>query len=178
MTKIKLYTTDNNIEDDDKVVGTDFTGDHTKNYEMSAIKSYVGSTSVVTTKVTLTPAQLLSLNGGGTIELIEAPGAGKVINIISYASFLDFNTTAYNFSGFSNMGLFYGEQTLPIWAVDVGQSINVSSDYYYFPTKSYGSTYQGVANASIEFKGDAGTTVTQGDSPLKINILYRIVDFS
>ena len=72
MSKIRLYTTDNNIEDDDKVVGTDVNGSHTKNYEMSAIRSYVGSTSVVTTKVTLTSEQLLSLDGGGSIELIEA----------------------------------------------------------------------------------------------------------
>lgn len=178
MSKIKLYTKDNTIEDEDKVVGTDATGESTKNYEMSAIRSYVGSTSVVTKKVTLTSEQLLSLDGGGSIELIEAPGAGKVIQIIAYASFLDFNTTAYNFSGFSDMGLFYDGETSPIWGINAGISLNSSSDYYYFPTSQYGTTNEGIANASIQFKGNGETTVTQGDSPLTLSITYRIVDFS
>jgi hypothetical protein len=174
MSKIKLYTKDNTIEDEDKVIGTDATGENTKNYEMSAIRSYVGSTSVVTKKVTITSEQLLSLDGGGTIELIEAPGAGKVIVPISFACFLDFNTIAYDLS--SDINIKSGTTGGGFGAVDADE-LNSSSDVYFTVTLS---PYPG---ATLEVNGALNIvattqTITQGDSPLTLSITYKIVDFS
>lgn len=171
MSKIRLYTTDNNIEDDDKVVGTDVTGNHTKNYEMSAIRSYVGSTSVLTTKVTLTSEQLLSLNTEDTVELIEAPGAGKVIVPISIVGFLDFNTTSYNFS--NNIGITLGTTT---YTEILPSRINASADNYFSTTVAPSSNLS--VNSALNLYYLSPATVTQGDSPLTISITYRIVDFS
>ena len=50
------------------------------------------STDLKNATVTLTPAQLLSLNGGAEIELIAAPGANKVIVVQNVTQFLDFNS--------------------------------------------------------------------------------------
>lgn len=170
MSKIRLYTTDNNIEDDDKVVGTDVTGNNTKNYEMSAIRSYVGSTSVVTKKVTLTSEQLLSLNTEDTVELIEAPGAGKVIVPVSIIGFLDFNTTSYDFSN----GVVVSLGTTSYITIPAS-TINSSADKYFNGT---GFAQNLSANSALNLYYLSPATVTQGDSPLTLSITYRIVDFS
>ena len=172
MSKIRLYTTDNNIEDDDKVVGTDVNGSHTKNYEMSAIRSYVGSTSVVTTKVTLTSEQLLSLDGGGSIELIEAPGAGKVIVPVSICSFLDFNTTAYVSSPNETIKLMSG--TTGILDSISKSTIERGSDVYFL------FDLNGVdleVNGNINFTANESFSLATGDSDLIVSIAYRIADF-
>jgi len=57
------------------------------------------STDLKNLTVTLSAAQLLSLNGGAEIELIPAPGANKVIVVENVIQFLDFNSVAYNFAG-------------------------------------------------------------------------------
>lgn len=171
MSKIRLYTTDNNIDDDDKVVGTDVTGNNTKNYEMSAIRNYVGSTSVATTKVTLTSDQLLSLDGGGTVELIEAPGAGKVIVPVSIVGFLDYNTTAYNFSSDINVVTGTSGQ------VGILQSgaLNATGDRY-FCSELVTNGLALSSNAALNIY-TTSETVTTGDSPLTLSITYRVVEF-
>lgn len=190
MARISTYIKDTGLTDKDLLVGSNYVSGgagaeiyETANFTLDAVKSYIGATGGDSTflkeaNITLTSAQLLSLNGGGSTELIAAPGVGKVIQIISYTHFLDFNTTAYDFSTNANVGLFYGAQTSPIWGVNQSFSLNVSENYYYTPTGPTGTSPTGFANTSIVFGANAAITVTQGDSPLKINILYRIVDFS
>lgn len=117
--------------------------------------------------VTLTSAQLLALNGGGTIELIEAPGAGKVIVPISQALFLDFNTTAYNFDASIFLG-FSG-------AANVAASfLNSTEDKY---IHSIAPTSDLTVNGAFNLYSTT-QTVSAGDSPLTLSIMYRIVDFS
>lgn len=174
MSKIDLYNIDNVIDDDDKVIGTDFSGSVTKNYEMLAIKSYVGSTSVVTKKVRLTSTQLLSLNGGGSIELIEAPGQNKVISIISIAGFLDFNTTVFNFN--NNVLFRFGNNTQSTLFTT---TINSSEDLYFsLDNQGGGSSSILLPNTKLTLFADSGITATTGDSTLTISIVYRIIDFS
>jgi len=188
MARINTYIKDTDLTDKDLLIGSNYVSGgagteiyETANFTLGAVKSYVGATGGDSTflkesSTTLTSAQLLSLNGGGEIELIEAPGANKVIQIISYAHFLDFNTTAYNLAG-ADVALFYSGESQPIWGLFLG-SINASADYYYAPGSANGTSNVGVPNAGIVFGTDAGMNVTQGDSLLKINILYRIVEFS
>lgn len=175
MSKIRLYTTDNNIEDDDKVIGTDVTGNNTKNYEMSAIRSYVGSASVVTKKVTITSEQLLSLDGGGTVELIEAPGAGKVIVPLSIIGFVDYNTTAYNFSSDINVVTGTSGQVGIIPKASLN-NITPSGDIY-FCSEIVTNGQELSSNAALNIY-TTSETVTQGDSPLTLSITYTIADFS
>lgn len=180
MSKIRLYTTDNNIEDDDKVVGTDVNGNYTKNYEMSAIRSYVGSSSFVTKEVTITSEQLLSLGGGGTIELIEAPGSGKVIVPVSICSFLDFNTTAYvasallpGSSGNDTINLMSGTTgTLD----SISNSIIQSGSDVYFIFDLAGVELE--VNGNINLTANQSFSLSAGDSDLIMSISYRIADFS
>lgn len=168
MARISTYSQDTSISVDDLLIGTDAEDSNiTKNYKIGDVKDFIAGTQLVTTKVTVTSAQLLSLNGGGTIELIEAPGAGKVIVPISQALFLDFNTTAYNFDANIFLG-FSG-------AANIATSfLNSTADKY---INSSVVTSDLTVNGAFNLYSTT-QTVSAGDSPITLSIAYRIVDFS
>ena len=142
---------------------------------MSAIRSYVGSTSVVTKKVTITSEQLLSLDGGGTVELIEAPGAGKVIVPLSIIGFVNYNTTSYDFSSDINVVTGTSGQVAILPKVALN-NITLSGGIY-FCADIVTSGQELSSNAALNIY-TTSETVTQGDSPLTLSITYRIADFS
>ena len=166
MARLATYSQDTSISVDDLLIGTDAEDSNiTKNYKIGDLKDFIAGSELVTAKVTLTPARILSLNGGGSIELIAAPGANKVIAPVSIVIFLDYNTTAYNFSGIPSIS---GTGSIS------SAFLNSSSDKYW--NLLLGGNYLEVNSALAMFA--TSLSVTQGDSPLKFNILYRIVDFS
>jgi len=137
----------------------------TKKFTVGSVLA-LGTTPLVQhVQKVITSAQLLSLNGGGSIELIGAPGAGKVIAPVSIVGFLDFNTTTYNFS---DGPIIDGSSDAILTTF-----FNASSDEY-FNIKLGGGFLEvnSALNLSTTFQ-----TVTQGDSPLTLSILYRIVEF-
>lgn len=193
MARISTYVKDTGLTDKDLLVGSNYVSGtvgqevyETTNFTLDAVKSYIGatggdSTFLKETTITLTPTQILSLNGGGSIELIAAPGAGKIIVPISYASFLDFNTTAYNVS-INAVNLTYKDASLPngerfAWI----NSIYANADLYVIGSPAIDSglgIFSVAENQALVLKTNPGVPITGGDSPLKINILYRIIDFS
>jgi hypothetical protein len=177
MANIYSYPQIGELATNDTIAISDFSnGNKTQSVTIGQLSSYFNTGLVQQTSVTLTSAQLLSLNGGGSIELIAAPGINKVIAPISIAGFLDFNTTAYNFSG-SYLGINIKSGTTgSSLAVIAEADINSTSDKY-FLCVDFGLNGTLEANGSLSIIATT-ETVTQGDSPLKINILYRIVDFS
>jgi len=137
-------------------------------YSMSDVVETIG---FHTEDKVLTSDNLLDLNGGGSIEIIEAPGAGKVISIISIVGFLDFNSTAFNF----NESLLFriGTNTQSTLTTS---TINSSADLYFtIGGEDYDVT---LPNTALTLFADTSATVTTGDSPLNLRIAYRIVDFS
>jgi len=156
----------------------------TKSATVDQLSAYIASSStgLVSTSVTLTSAQLLSLNGGGgNIELVSAPGAGKTIDPISVVAFLDFNTTAYNFSTSLYIKFTSQSTTSPVnskYRVLPSPYLNASEDNYSNAVKSTYGTNDLIINEPLVLYADNNQTVTQGDSPITINILYRVVDLS
>ena len=177
MARIKTYGLDSDINAADKVVGTDGTpgGDFgkTKNFSVEALKDFIAGSQLVKTEITLTSTQLLSLNGGGTIELIQAAGANKIIVPISFCAFIDFNTTAYVSSTDATIKLRSG--TTATFGDIAKTTIETSSDRYF--TINPAGQQVGV-NENINFTADSSFDLTTGDSPMVVNIAYRIVDFS
>lgn len=166
MANIYSYPQIGELATNDTIAISDFSnGNKTQSVTIGQLSSYFNTGLVQQTSVTLTPAQLLSLNGGGSIELIAAPGVNKVIAPVSIVIFLDYNTTAYNFSSSPSIS---GTGSIP------SQFLNSSSDKYW--NLLLGGNYLEVDSALA--MSATSLSVTQGDSPLKINILYRIVDFS
>lgn len=176
MARIATYSQDTSISADDLLIGTDAEDSNiTKNYKIGDVKNFIAGTQLVTTKITVTSAQLLSLNGGGSIELIEAPGEGKVIIPISICGFLDFNTTAYVSSYDAVIKLRSG--TTGTFG-DISKNIIESPEDIYFAEYPADSEVEAGVNAALYLQADESFDLTAGDSPLTLSIAYRIVDFS
>ena len=128
------------------------------------------STSL-TKLVTVTTAQILALSGGvNDFELIPAPGAGKIIVIDSVLAFLDFNSVGYTITGAG--GIFLGFNTTT-GAVNISSFIDDTADSYLNATRSILGAMQ--ANAAFKLKNNSNV-ITLGNSPIKFNIVYRILD--
>ena len=161
----------------DLLIGTQVKDDNitensTKSFSVDAIKSFIASSDIVNTAVTITSEQLGDLSGTGSIELIEAPGANKVIVPISIVCFLDYATEAYNFS--ANLAI--TNKPADFLAELPTANLNATSDQY-FAADLFDAGVSFSDNVALNLNAN-NTTVNTGDSPLKINIAYRIVDFS
>ena len=129
------------------------------------------------TDVTITPAQMLSLNGGGTVEILPSPGAGKLLVLMDVMYYTDFNSVAYNFSGgLGEVITFFIGSTNLNSALGFVQ-LNTLSDAYYIkdPLTASGEVFP---NSNLSIQSTSGVTVSQGDSPIKFSILYREIEVS
>ena len=89
---------------------------------------------------------------------------------------IDFNSVAYNFAG----DFMSGERVnFKLGNTDLNSSqffayatLNSTNDYFNISDPLTGGTAI-VPNAALNIVSTAGTTVSQGDSPLKFSILYR-----
>jgi len=147
------------------------------NPQDAATKNYVDTRNdLKVVDVTLSPAEVISFNGGNTISLIPAPGAGKLLAVLNVILFLDYNSLPYNFvaGGISDGVNFY-------IGTDKSRSINstilnsIAAQYvsYDFPNSDVNTDIQ--PNVAFTIQASAGMTVSQGNSPLKLSILYREV---
>lgn len=187
MANISTYSLDTQIDGNDKVIGTDGTtgpdAGVTKNFTVSALAAFINqSTGLLTADITLTDTELKSLTGGlAGIELIENPGAGKIIAPISIAGYLDFNTTQYNFSGH----LFFGNGTFDDRIMFVNHdAFNSPNDAFFLAAWKTNDLNTVIDSANpVTDKGfyirlATSATVTTGDSPVRLIITYRIIDFT
>ena len=159
-------------------------GNPTKTASVNSILSltYSAPIDLFQKDIKLTAAQMLSLNGGNTIELIPAPGAGKILIVMNALINLDFNSQAYNFatSGMSDT------VTLALGATELindngffTSNLNLGADTYFLgdPVSTSVST-QLPPNSALNLISTAGVTVSQGDSPVKVSLIYRVVDLN
>lgn len=175
MANIYSYPQIGELATNDTIAISDFSnGNKTQSVTIGQLSSYFNTGLVQQTSVTLTSAQLLSLNGGGSIELIAAPGVNKVIVIISTATFLDYNSITYDFNSSLYLALDSKTQSFIF-----NSSLNATSDNYAtFDNQAGGSSSLLEPNTALSLFADPFVTVTTGNSPFTISILYRIVDFS
>lgn len=179
----------------DLVVITDVSDSNsTKTATVGSISST--SAGFTTGSKTLTPTEVLSLNTAGTaVELLPAPGAGKILVVDSLVFKLQFNTTAYNFTN----GTVGQDNTLVIGllvrdnAAIAGQKwqngLSFGAFNYTQTQTSGGITGGGISSTTVAPGGSLlentaysiakrynNTTVTQGDSNIIFSFVYRTID--
>lgn len=147
---------------------------------INALKS-TGGVDLIQKDIVITPAQLLGLNGGGSIELIPAPGAGKLIAVQNVIYFLDYNSVSYDFAypGISDVVAFKTGTASTGQNLNTTNDLNTSADKYIsfdFPNNSENDDIQ--ADVAFTLDATAGVTVSQGNSPIKLSILYRNVNLN
>ena len=185
----------------DLILGVDTSNSKntTKTFTAGAIAGLAsGSTLFTTGSKTLTPTEVLSLSTAGTaVELLPAPGAGKIIVVYSLVTQFKFNTAAYNFTngtgGQDNslvIGLLVRDN-----AGAAGQKWQnglqfLASNFNYTQTTTLGGIAgPGIVSTDIAPGGSLlenkaysiatrynNTTVTQGDSNFIFTFVYRTID--
>tara|TARA_R100000951_G_scaffold114722_1_gene120617 strand:+ start:713 stop:2176 length:1464 start_codon:yes stop_codon:yes gene_type:complete len=140
------------------------------------------TTDVKQLDVAITAAQMLSLNGGNTIQLLPAPGSTKMYTILNALTNLKFNTIAFNFatSGPSDfVSLSLGTTSL---SNDFGLTTtnlnSATSTYFIGDPVGTGASVQVPVNVALNLTSTSGITVSQGDSIVKFSILYREIDYA
>lgn len=199
MTKISRYAIDSSITDDDKILGSDgvegINNGVTKNFSVGKLKEYilsdvepgsvvVDNDTVYSTTVTITPAQMLSLNGGGAIELLPTPDTGKAYLVTDVFTKVEHNTTAYNF--YANVGIANYDtntSTVPIYGYFTFLETNILNDTY--PGANLQDVFFKNVNLSVPnifrqlpvyLYTQSNVTVTQGDATIIITLEYKIID--
>jgi len=184
MAIIYTYPISTNLTNKDLLVLTDpnTTGNPTKSATLADVASYVRSSGAIQgtdlkqLDITLTSSELVSLNGGGTLSLIPAPGAGKLLAVLNVILYLDYNSVAYNFAatGLSDGVNFYiGTDKSRVISPTILNSVADKYVSYDFPNTDINTDIQ--PNVAFTIQASAGMTVSQGNSPLKLSILYREV---
>ena len=121
-------------------------------------------------EVIITPAQLLDIVAN-PIEVVPAPGEGKVLEFISAVVILDFNTIAYEPNGAGIALAYLGGAT--VGALDWDSLIMQGADRIHIAL-AIGELGSIELNKSIVLWAVGGNNPTLGDSPLKIRINYRV----
>ena len=188
MANISLYELDSTIHLSDKVIGTDgTTGDDqgkTKNFSVSALKNFIASTSVVQTQVDLDQDDILSLNNQGSVELIPAPGEGKIIVVEACAYHSPEPTvgTGFSISAVISPKLAIKVEGAPSEFCSIPDFIaNGYGDYYHYDIAKDVQFNNTGPNSPLILKGGPDLVITNPNPPtefeVKVIIFYRILEF-
>lgn len=188
MANISTYTLDSSIDLNDKVIGTDGTiGEDqgkTKNFSVSALKNFIASTNVVQAQVDLDQDDILSLNNEGSIELIPAPGEGKIIVVEACAYYSPEPTVGGGFtvSGVVEPKFGIKVEGAPSEFCRIPDFIaNGYGEYYHYDIAKDVQFNNTGPNSPLILKGGQFLTITNHNPPtefeIKIIIFYRIIEF-
>ena len=109
-------------------------------------------------------------------ELVEAPGVGKVAELLSAVFFVDYNSAAYATYGDLTINL-HTTGTAISNTLDLADLLAKTADTYVrLPVADDEETVL-QDNEALELRVATGNPIT-GDSPIKVAILYRIHDFN
>ena len=129
------------------------------------------NTGTITKKVSLTSAQILALNGT-PIELIPAPGVGKVIDVIDVIGYMNFLTAAYatntELDIIDSAGGILFKDTGTLLAATASKGVKIATNI---------ASNAGVvltANGNIQAKVASGNPAT-GAGTLDLFITYKVI---
>jgi len=158
------------------ITDTSTQGNPTKTATISSINALEAAPDIITVKKTFTSTEIKTVGDGAgliTLPIVDAPGANKVIAVVSAVCFLNYNATQYNF----NADLQLATKTTAFANIS-SSLINLAADTYIgIPIFSSAGGNQLEDNTALNLKSNSAT-VTNGDSPITFSVSYRIIDFS
>ena len=137
----------------------------TKSCTLGNIQSLFGIDTLVA-KVTVSNAELLALNTTSKV-LIAAPGAGKVIDIISISQYLEAGNTQYNFG--NNLEVKIGATAFGSLS---SQSANFATDLV---SKIETGATTKVIEQNTAVTLETAANPSQGTGVMYFNIFYRVL---
>lgn len=143
------------------------TNSHTEVPTSKAVYDAIAASSPINIVIDLTSAQIKNLVAT-PVTLIAAPGAGKVIDIVSCTSFLDFTTPAYDTSSTDAL-IKVGGTIVTIPTAHIKASADAVARPL-VPTAAAVPTVNTACTISV-----ASTEYATGNSTMRISLSYRIV---
>jgi hypothetical protein len=136
----------------------------------------IGGSGMLSKTITLTSDQILNSNTS-PVTLIDAPGAGKQINLLSVQGFYDYGTA--NYSGTDNSaGLIQGDTTY-LLETTIGKVLQSASSDSQFKdvlgNENGGNTGISLYNQPIQFYTQ-GSNPSDGDGSVTITLVYAITN--
>ena len=125
--------------------------------------------------IELTTAEILALFTTPK-ELVPAPGANKINQFMGAVGFIDYNSATYASYGILTVKEVDGSGTALSDAMAANTLVQLTEDGYEEFAKVAVETAL-KANVALVLTCDTGNPTT-GDSPIRIKIFYRILDFS
>ena len=181
MAIIYTYPKLSSLNSKDNLLVTD-TSDNSKT-KIIAWEDILSSEGLVQNiKTTLTSAQILDLHNT-PVDLIPAPGANKIINLINFITHYEFNTTPYTLTGNQSVINLKYENATSTSTTNLASNRMLESniDCYGainnwpgFPFQVNTSTL--LPNAALQAYIPQAYPVTLGDSPIHVYISYIIKD--
>lgn len=131
-----------------------------------------GSNAVITTKISITSAEILALNST-PIQLLPASGSGKVYQILDVMGRLNYLTASYATN--TNLRVLYIGVGLTLFtcpSLIAGSALRIQQ---FNRTASVGSTTQILGNTAVYLDVQTGNP-TSGSGSLDIYISYKVID--
>ena len=196
MANIYSYPQIGELADADNLIISDASnGNKTKSVTIEQLSDYFGTggsgSSVYSKLETFINFQDLLLFDGQAsyakeIELVAAPGANKVIIIDSVFAYVQPGTTSFDFNSVLTIGL-SGQQNngfLPKPTIQASVlNTSIGNAYNFVDSSSASSPFPetvppnyNYTNKGIVLTNPFAITVSQGNSTLKLNIVYRVVN--
>ena len=180
MARITTYAIDSTISPLDKLIGTDAEDSNiTKNYLISDLLAYIGTTNAVTKKITITTAQL-KFSGNSVVNIVDLE-ENQVADVISVMVRVN-NQSAANKLTFANpLTIEPQGQVVPNYKYIIPVSVANSEvvGQFYKPALDAGYSDIGPVIGDVRFKGsvvdsnpvETGTATTT----LDIYVTYSIL---
>jgi hypothetical protein len=170
ISNITAYPTISNLDGSDYLIITDANNSlATKTVTLSQVQSFLGlaADSPVIANVSVSSATLLTL-ATTPATLVAAPGAGKVLDIISIMCYLDAGATPYDFA--PNLPVTIGTESIA--SVSNG-NVNSATDVVFKPEVPQSNEVI-AQNTGLTLTA-GGSNPTQGTGVLYVNVYYRVL---
>jgi len=170
ISNLNSYPQISSLDKDDYLLITDKENAlQTKNVSVEQLQAFFGI-NTNEAKVTISSASLLTL-ATTPVELVAAPGASKVIDVISIMFYLDAGTTVYDF-GTGALPIKIGSEQVAS-VPNSGSAINSATDAVFKPEVP---TSNEIIAQNTALTLEAVAPPTQGNGVLYANVFYRILN--
>ncbi len=126
----------------------------------------VGGGTVKVAKVTLTSAQVQALVGT-PIRLVDPPGAGMIISILSATCYIDYNSVAYTTG--ADIILQYGTADVVLF----DGILALTADTVMVASQAGSVAVGSAVNAAVDVTADG--IPGAGNSPVTVSVVYTLI---
>ncbi len=126
----------------------------------------IGGGTVKVAKVTLTSAQVQALVGT-PVRLVDPPGAGMIISILSATAYIDYNSVAYTTG--ADIILQYGTADVVLF----DGILALTADTVMVASPSGSVAVGSAVNAAVDVTADG--VPGAGNSPVTVSVVYTLI---